>query len=66
MKANILNVIDEYLLSNPLYVEEGQNGNFHLRFRAKLQGGKNDFRKMAASCYFYTEIGRSISKICWL
>ncbi len=63
MKAKILNVIDEYLLSNPLFfVEEGQNGNFHLRFRAKLQGGKNDFRKMAAS--FYTEIGRSISKIC--
>ncbi len=23
--------------------------NFHLRFGAKLQGGKNDFRKMAAS-----------------
>ncbi len=31
------------------YVEGGQNGNFHQRFRAKLQGGKNDFRKMAAS-----------------
>ncbi len=31
------------------FVEEGQNGNFLLRFRGKLQGSKNDFRKMAAS-----------------
>ncbi len=30
------------------FVEGGQNGNFHLRFGAKLQGVKN-FRKMAAS-----------------
>ncbi len=37
-------------------VEGGQNGNFHLRFRAKLQEGKNEFRKMAASqCYFYRD-----------
>ncbi len=36
-----------------------------MRFRAKLQGVKNDFRKIeASSCYFYTEISRSISKIC--
>ncbi len=34
--------MDEYLLSNPLFVEGSQNGNFHLRFRAKLQGVKND------------------------
>ncbi len=45
MKAKILDVMDEYLLS----VQEGQNGNLHLRFRAKLQEVKNDFRKMAAS-----------------
>ncbi len=31
------------------FVEGGQNGNFHLKFRAKLQEVKNDFRKMAAS-----------------
>ncbi len=32
------------------FVEGGQNGNFHQRFRVKLQGGKkNDFRKTAAS-----------------
>ncbi len=56
-KDKILNVREVYLWSNPLYiVEGGQNGRFHLR-------GKNDFRKMAASLlYFYTEIGRSISK----
>jgi len=47
------------------FVEGGQNDNFHLRFGAKLEVGENDFRKMAASLfYFYTEIGRSISKIC--
>ncbi len=47
------------------FVEGGQNGNFHLRFRAKLQEVKYDLRKMAASqCYFYTEISRSVSKIC--
>ncbi len=44
MIAQILNVTDEYL-----FVEGGQNGTFHLRLRAKLQGVKNDFRKMAAS-----------------
>ncbi len=31
------------------FVEGGQNGNFHLSFRAKLQGGKIDLRKIAAS-----------------
>ncbi len=45
MKAKILNAMDVYLQSNPLFVEGGQNVNFHLRFRAKLQGGKNDFRQ---------------------
>ncbi len=68
MKAKIWNVMDEYLLNNQL--EGGQNDNFHLRLRAKSQRGKNDFRKMAASYYFmmlfYTEIGRSDSKICSL
>jgi len=35
------------------------------RFGANLQGGKNDFIKMAASLfYFYTEIGWSINEIC--
>ncbi len=46
---NMLNVMYEYLLSNPIFVNGGQNYNFYLRFGAKLQGGKNDFRKMAAS-----------------
>ncbi len=49
IKAKILNVMDEYLLSNPLFCGGGQNGNFHLRFRAQLQGVKNDLRKMTAS-----------------
>ncbi len=49
MKAKILNVMDEYLLSNLLFHSGGQNGKFHLRFRAKLQEVKNDFRKMADS-----------------
>ncbi len=31
------------------FVEGGHQGHFYLRFRAKLQGGKKDFRKMAAS-----------------
>lgn len=39
------------------FAEEGQNYNFHLKFRAKLQGGINHCRKMAASLYVYTEIG---------
>ncbi len=43
--------MDVYLLSNR-FVEGIQNDNFHLRFRAKLQGGKNDFRKTAASLLF--------------
>ncbi len=41
-----------------------QNANFLLRFGARLQEGRDDFRKMATSLfYFYTEIGRSVSKI---
>ncbi len=61
MKFKILNVMDEYLLSNPLFYRGGQNGSSPLKLRPKLQGVKNDFRKMAASvCYFYTEIGRYI------
>ncbi len=43
-------LMDVYLWSNP--VEEGQNDNCHLRFRAKLQDGKNDFRKLSASLLF--------------
>ncbi len=50
INAKILKFMDEYLLSNPLFLlgGGGKNGNIHLRFRAKLQGGKNGFRKMAA------------------
>ncbi len=57
MKANILNFTDIYIYRVIHYfVEGGQNGNFHLIFRAKLQVGKNDLRKIAASLYyFYTE-----------
>ncbi len=41
MKYKILNVIDVYFLSNPLFCKGGgQNDNLHLRFRAKLQGVK--------------------------
>ncbi len=37
-------------------VEEGQNDHFHLRYGVKLQEGKNDFRKMAASLFhFHTD-----------
>ncbi len=67
MKDKILNVVDEYLLSNTLFfiicfVEGGQNGNFHLSFRAKLEEVKNNFRKMTASwCNFYTDIDTSVS-----
>ncbi len=43
IKAKIYDVVDEYLVSNPLFfVEGGQNGHFHLKFRAKLHEGKND------------------------
>lgn len=38
MKVNILNVMDEDLLSNPLFCKKGSN----MRFRAKLQEAKND------------------------
>jgi len=32
-----------------------------------VEEGQNDIRKMAASLfYFYTDIGRSISEMCWL
>ncbi len=65
MIAQTLNVMNYYLISNPLFCRGGQNGNFHFRFRAKLKGVKNGFRKMAASqCYFYGDIGSSVSKIC--
>ncbi len=50
-------------LSKTLFCRGGLNDIYHLRFGAKLQGGTNDFRKMAASLFVYTEIGRSISKI---
>ncbi len=29
-----------------MFSGESQHYNFHLRFRTKLQGGKNDFRKI--------------------
>ncbi len=41
-----------YLLSNPLFLEAGQNDKFHLRFGAKLLKGKNYFRKLAALLLF--------------
>jgi len=41
------------LLSNPLFCRGGQNDNSHLRFGAKLQRGKNDFRKMASSSFLF-------------
>ncbi len=60
------NTMDVYWVIH-CFVEGGQNGNLHLTFRAKLQGGKDDFKKMTASLlYFYIEIGSTISKICWL
>ncbi len=32
---------------------------------SQITGDKNEFRKIAESwCYFYTEIGGSVSKIC--
>ncbi len=50
------------LLSNP--IRGGcLNDNGHLMFGAKLQGVKNDFKKIAASLFVYTEIGRYISQI---
>ncbi len=52
MKAKILNVTDIYLLSNPLFLEAGQNDKFHLRLWAKFVEGKNDFRKLAALLLF--------------
>ncbi len=63
MKAKLLNVTDVYLVH---YFEEwGQKDNCHLRFAAKLQMFKNDFKKLAGPLlYFYTEICRSINKIC--
>jgi len=36
------------------FVEGGQNDNFHLIFGAKLQGGKEDFWKMAASLFSFS------------
>jgi len=56
-----------YLLSNPLFCGEGVKMTIFTRdletnYRVI---GENDFRKMAASLfYFYKEIGRSISYIC--
>jgi len=59
-KAKIFNGIDVCLRSNCRFVEEGQNNNFNLW--SQIQGGKNDYRKMLASLfYFYTETGGSIS-----
>ncbi len=38
---------------------------FHMRFGAKLETLKITFGKLAALLlYFYTGIGRSVSKIC--
>ncbi len=46
--------MDVYLLSNPLFWRRDQNDNFHVRFVARLQGGKNDCRKMAASLFSFS------------
>ncbi len=63
MKYEILNVIDEYLLSNPLFcvfvcvcVWGGGGGggvkdNFHLRL--KSQESKNDFNIMMLTSFYY-------------
>ncbi len=54
-------------LSNPLIFIEGSKWQFSPEIWSQITGGTNDFIKMAALwCYFYTEIGKSISKICWL
>ncbi len=51
--------MDVYMLSNPLFCRA--------RFITVNYRKEIDFRKMAASLfYFYTEIGGSISKTCWL
>ncbi len=52
MKAKILNVTDIDLLSNPLFLEAGQNDKFHLRLWDKFVVGKNDVRKLAALLLF--------------
>ncbi len=41
-KAKILNVMDAYLLSNPLFCSVYQNVNFHLRVRAKFREVKKN------------------------
>ncbi len=50
MKAKILNVMDEYLLSNPPFCKGGvRMAILTWDSEPNYRGGKNDFRKMAAS-----------------
>lgn len=45
MKAKVLNAMDEYFLSNPIFS----------KFKAKLQVGENYFRKMEASLFYFSQ-----------
>jgi len=49
---------------NPLFCRGGSKLKFLPEIWSPITGGKNYFRKMAASwLYFYTKIDRPISKI---
>ncbi len=49
MKAKVLNVVDEYLLNNPLFCRGGSIWQFSPEIQSQIIGGKNGFRKMAES-----------------